>query len=89
MLCLCANNLKSAASPRNTCLKITKLHLASGPRRSEKIVHRCRPISYYICIYSFIHSFITRFTIRRSGALQQAFYGSPPSCPVLGSPPPI
>ena len=36
----------------------------------------------------FIHSFITRFPIRRSGALQQTFYGSPPACPVLGFPPP-
>ena len=27
---------------------------------------------------SFIHSSITRFPIRRSGALQQTFYGSPP-----------
>ena len=47
------------------------------PHRSEKLIH------------SFIHSFITRFPIRRSGALQQAFYGSPPSCPVLGFPPPM
>jgi len=30
-----------------------------------------------------IHSFITRFPIRRSGALQHTFYGSPPACPVL------
>ncbi len=37
---------------------------------------------------SFIHSFITRFPIRRSGALQQTFYGSPPACPVLGFSPP-
>ena len=28
-------------------------------------------------------SFITRFPIHRSGALQQTFYGSPPVCPVL------
>ncbi len=32
--------------------------------------------------------FITRFPIRRSGALQQTFYGSPPTCPVLGFSPP-
>ena len=38
--------------------------------------------------YLFIHSFITRFPIRRSCALQQTFYGSPPACPVLGFPPP-
>ena len=36
----------------------------------------------------FIHSFITCFPIRRSGALQQTFYGSPPTCPVLGFSPP-
>ena len=39
-------------------------------------------------ILSFIHSFIPRFPIRRSGALQQTFYGSPPACPVLGFPRP-
>ena len=38
--------------------------------------------------YRHFHSFITRFPIRRSGALQQTFYGSPPACPVLGIPPP-
>ena len=35
--------------------------------------------------HSFIHSFITRFPIRRSGALQQTIYGSPSARPVLGS----
>ena len=30
-----------------------------------------------------IHSFITRFTIYRSGALQQTIYGSTLACPVL------
>ena len=35
------------------------------------------------------HSFSqSSITIGRSGALQQTFYGSPPACPVLGSPPP-
>ena len=34
---------------------------------------------------TFIHSFIARFPIQRSGALQQTVYGSPPCCPVLGS----
>ena len=29
---------------------------------------------------------ITRLPIRRSGALQQTCYGSPPACPVLGFP---
>ena len=38
--------------------------------------------------YKDIHSFITRFPIRRSGALQQTFYGGSPACPVLGFPPP-
>ena len=37
---------------------------------------------------SFIHSFITRLPIHRSGAFQQAFTGSPPACPVLGLRPP-
>ena len=43
----------------------------------------------YIALVQSLHhaskqySFITRFPIRRSGALQQAFYGSPPTCPVL------
>ena len=37
---------------------------------------------------AFIHSFITCFSIRRSGALQQTFCGSPPPCPVLGFLPP-
>ena len=37
----------------------------------------------------FIYSFITRLPIRKSGALQQTFYGSPPNCPVLEFPPPI
>ena len=36
----------------------------------------------------FIHSFIIRFPMCRSGALQQTFYGSPPTCPVLGFLPP-
>ncbi len=36
------------------------------------------------CCTLFIHSFITRFPIRRSGAVQQTFYGSPPTCPILG-----
>ena len=36
----------------------------------------------------FTHSFITCFPIRRSGALQQTVYGSPPACPVLGFSPP-
>ena len=31
-----------------------------------------------------IHSVIARFPSRRSGALQETFYGSPPACPVLG-----
>ena len=35
--------------------------------------------------YSFIHSFIPRLPIRRSGALQQTSYGSPPTCSVLAS----
>ena len=33
---------------------------------------------------SFIHSFITCLPIRRSGALQQAFYGRPSSLPSIG-----
>ena len=37
----------------------------------------------------FIHPFITRLPIRRSGALQHTFYGSPPACPVLGFPAPM
>ena len=36
----------------------------------------------------FIHSFISCFPIRRSGPLQQTFYGSPPTCPVLVFSPP-
>ena len=36
--------------------------------------------------HSFMHSCITRFPIRRSPALQQTFYGSPPACPVFGFP---
>jgi len=36
----------------------------------------------------FIHSFFTRFLIRRSAALQQTFYGSLPTCPVSGVSPP-
>ena len=39
-------------------------------------------------IYNSLHSFISCPPIRRSGALQQAFYGSPPPCPVLGFHPP-
>ena len=35
--------------------------------------------------YRILHSFITRLSIRRSGALQQTFYGSPPACSVLGT----
>ena len=35
---------------------------------------------------AFIRSFIRRLAIRRSGALQQTIYGSPPGCPVLGFP---
>ncbi len=44
--------------------------------------------SLQFTLHAFIHSFITRFPIRRSGALQQTFYGSPPTCPVLGFLPP-
>ena len=39
------------------------------------------------CIHICMHSFIARLPIRRSGALQQTFYGSPAACPVLGFPP--
>ena len=45
--------------------------------------HLCADASHAF-IHLFIYSFITRFPIRRSGALQQTFYGSPPACPVLG-----
>ena len=39
-------------------------------------------------VSTFIHSFITRFPIRRLGALQHIMNGSPPTCPVLGFLPP-
>ena len=52
-------------------------------RMDEKV-----KISGEQCTAAIIHSFITRFPIRRSGALQQTFYGSPPACPVLEFPPP-
>ena len=39
-------------------------------------------------IHSFIHSFFTRLPTRKSGALQQTAYGSPPACAVLWFPPP-
>ena len=36
-------------------------------------------------IENFVYSsFTARLLIRRSGALQQTFYGSPTACPVLG-----
>ena len=41
-----------------------------------------------VVVSHFHDSLITRFPIRRSGASQQTFYGSPPACPVLGFLPP-
>ena len=53
--------------------------------RSAAHFHWLFPIHKEIFIH---HSFITCFPIRRSGALQQTFYGSPPSCSILGFPSP-
>ena len=61
-------------------LRCGVLHMAHNLTDAFKMCRRWAPQAEPG--YSFI-TFITRFPIRRSGALQQAFYGSPPTCPVL------
>ena len=39
----------------------------------------------HIQSFSLVHSFIACLPVRRSGALQQTFHGSPPARPVLGT----
>ena len=53
---------------------------------TDREKHPCVGCGLFV---QFILLFLTSFTIRGSGALQQTFCGSPPSCPVLGFPPRI
>ena len=70
---------KSRSCPASTC---------SRPLRSalRRIRTPARNVYWTFVLESFIHSFITRLPTRRSGALQQTFYGSPPACPAMGFP---
>ena len=74
--------------PSQTCsarqsarsLRVASCHMHSihGPGLRNRC-QLCEDLLHSLCPY-----FIIYFPIRRSGALQQTSYGSPPACPVLG-----
>ncbi len=77
----------TAANHRSRTGRPVFVRAAAGMQVSHRTsIPAWQQISSACCVS--IHSFITRFPIRRSGALQQTFYGSPPTCPVLGFLPP-
>ena len=57
---------------------------------SEALHMGSHPAPHIQAALHVIHSFIHyTASIRRSGALRQTTYGSPPACPFLGCPPPV